>query len=507
MIKDQKKTGIVISYFNLIFNMIVNILLTPFLISYLSDANYSVYKIMQSLVGPLSIFNLGISTIVARSVVQYRMNENESKQRKQNVLALAMLVSVFMSLIIIAIGLYIYKSIPSMYGETFSLSQLELAKKMFLILLSSTILNILTDSFNGCVIGNEKFIVNSGTITLKNILRLSLIIICFKLHFDVVFITFVDLIVSIVVFCVLGSYSLFRLKEFPKLTYINKGEIITMFTFSLSIFLQAVVNQVNNNIDVVLLGAFVINKSVITMYSSALVIYSVYNSMVSVTTSFFLPQATKLVSTEASGKELTDFIIRPGRFQAMVAIAIIGGFFIFGKSFISIWIGNQYIDAYWIVLLLMVPVTIPLVENTAITILDAMMKRMYRSLVLFFMAIINVIISIILIRYLGFWGATLGTVFSLFIGHIVMMNIYYSKVLHIEVLRMFKDIFKGILLCGIITIIIFIPFSFTINTNYISFGIKILAFLIVYFTLLWFIGINSDEKKYIKQIIKKRNER
>ena len=47
------------------------------------------------------------------------------------------------------------------------------------------------------------------------------------------------------------------------------------------------------------------------MYSSALLVYGTYNSIVSVMATFFLPKATRLVTMNASGKELTDFVIKP----------------------------------------------------------------------------------------------------------------------------------------------------------------------------------------------------
>jgi hypothetical protein len=66
------------------------------------------------------------------------------------------------------------------------------------------------------------------------------------------------------------------------------------------------------------------------MYSSALMIYSVYNMLISVFSGVYLPQATKLVHQGATGEQLTDFIIKPGRIQAVIALAVLGGFAVAG---------------------------------------------------------------------------------------------------------------------------------------------------------------------------------
>ena len=125
-----------------------------------------------------------------------------------------------------------------------------------------------------------------------------------------------------------------------------------------------------------------------------------------------------------------------------VIVSIIGAIGLFAILFWTAFAISAYRNAYYVVLMLIIPVTIPLVENAAICILDASMKRIYRSAVLVGMAAINVAISIILIRKIGFWGAALGTVISLVIGHGLLMNMYYQRVFRMEIGRMFKEIFN-----------------------------------------------------------------
>lgn len=87
-----------------------------------------------------------------------------------------------------------------------------------------------------------------------------------------------------------------------------------------------------------------------------------------------MPQATKLITKEANRNELTEFVIRPGRYQFMICGAIIAGFILFGKEFITLWSGADTIVAWDIALIIMIPNIIPLIENTVISILDAKRK-------------------------------------------------------------------------------------------------------------------------------------
>ena len=502
---SQKRIGVIISYLNLIMSMIVNIFLIPLMIKSFGDIDYSIYKVMQSFAGPLAMFHLGISTVVTRSIVKYHSEDNYTETEKQNTMAMALLVSGLMSLLVAVAGVVMYVAIPSMYGDSYTAESLALGCEIFSVFVISSIFHMMTDAFSGCVVGREKFVVSAAVPLMKTVLKVLLMGIFLMCGMNVFYIALADLLISVFTFAVLFFYAVFGLHEIPRLYYLDKRQLIEIFSFGTAILLQAIVNQVNNNMDTMILGAFVEEKAIITMYSSALTVYAIYNSLVSVITTFFLPKATRLISRNASGKELTDFVIFPGRFQAMIAVACVFGFLLFGQNFISVWIGAQYMDAYWVTLLLMIPVTIPLVENAAISILDASLKRMYRSVVLVVMAVINVIVSIILVRLIGFWGAAIGTFASLIIGHGILMNIYYAKTFKMEIGRMFRSIFKGVLPAGMVASIVCIPLAVFVENTVIFFLIKCVSFLVVYALLLWLFGMNSYEKGMVKEAFAKFN--
>jgi len=152
--------------------------------------------------------------------------------------------------------------------------------------------------------------------------------------------------------------------------------------------------------------------------------------------------------------------------------------------------------------MLIIPVTVPLVENTAISILDATLKRFFRSMTLVIMAVINVVISIVLVYFIGFWGAAVGTVLSIFVGHIILMNVYYKKTFDMNIKKLFKEIFKGILPVGIISAIICLPISIILTTSIANILIKAFLFMGIYLVLLWKWGMNSGEKTNIISMLK-----
>lgn len=500
---NQKKIGVIVSYINLVAGMLVNVFLTPLLINSLGDTDYSLYKVMQSFSGSLMIFNLGISTIVARNIVKFNCSTESSKEERQNSMALSVVASFVIAIFVLVVGFVMLSLIPAMYGEAYSGEKIELGQNIFAILVVASAFHILTDAFTGCLIGCEHFAVSSSISLFKTLFKLIVIVLLLKSGANVFNVVLVDLVIAIIVFVFTLLYSVLQLKEIPVFHRFDFDQLKDMLTFGFAILLQSFVNQVNNNVDNVLLGAYVENKEIITMYSSALSIYCIYNSLISVISNYFLPKATKLITQKATGKQLTDFVIYPGRFQAVIAVACVFGFILFGRDFVVLWIGEKYLDAYWVALILMIPVTIPLVENAMISVLDAALKRTYRSVVLFIMATCNIAVSILLINMIGFWGAAIGTCISLIVGHIILMNIYYHRVFHIEIKRMLCSIFKGILSAGVVALLLCIPVACFVPTGIMYFAIKCMFFILVYGGCLIVFGLNDDEKHLLKDVTKR----
>lgn len=502
--KNQKRNGALISYLNIMLGLVSNLLLVPLMIGALSDDEYSIYRVMQSFAGPLMMLNLGISTIAARVVAQYRVDSDQNKETKENTLALALLIACAMAVLALLVSTIMSLFLPAIYGQTYSPELLKKAKQIFFILSVTTAIRVINDTFKGCIQGNEHFLCYYGENTVQYIFRFAAIYMLLKRGSDAVAVSIVDMVLSLLLLVFNFIYTTVWLKERFHLSSVNRAELKTIASFSIAILIQTIINQINSNMDIIILGAVVVHKEIITMYSSALSIYTTYNSMMSVLVNLFFPKAAQLVIQECSGEALTEFVIKPGRIQAIMAVGVLTAFALFGKNFIYIWIGARYEYAYYVALMLMIPVTIPLVENVCLAILDAKLKRMFRSVTLLVMSLINVVVSIILVRHIGFWGATLGTVLSLLIGHGLLMNLYYKNVIGLNIRRMFREIFRGILVSGILSGIVCLPLACLLGNSIGLFVIKCAIFVLAYAVGLWLIGLNHEEKTMIINTIKRK---
>ena len=183
---------------------------------------------------------------------------------------------------------------------------------------------------------------------------------------------------------------------------------------------------------------------------------------------------------------------------------ITSGFILFGREFINItWVGIEYDKSYFIALILMIPTLIPLIQNVGLNILQVKKQYKFRVIVLFILAIINVIISIGLAKIYGGIGAAMGTAIITILGAIIFMNIFYYRKTNIDIPKFWKNIFK-------LTIPVIIACAFGIlqkkllnidSTKILM--LQILIYTFMYSILMWTIGMDQYEKNIIQVPLKK----
>lgn len=87
--------------------------------------------------------------------------------------------------------------------------------------------------------------------------------------------------------------------------------------------------------------------------------------------------------------------------------------------------GDTNADAYWLAVIMMFPVMIPLTQNTGIEIQRAKNHHKMCSLIYILTSLVNVVISVLLIPKIGYWATAIGYVTGTFLGTGLFMNWYY----------------------------------------------------------------------------------
>ncbi len=504
MAKSQRKTGMLLSYASSLLLVAVNIFLTPFLVGSLGDAEYGVYQMMSSFAGYLVLINFGTGTVMTRYVSMYLGKGDKKGER--NYIAMCLIITGVLVMLIALVAAVLFIFIDNIYAATLTPAQIQKSKTLFILIASNVIVMLIAQAFQGIVTAYEKFNFTGIWHIAKTLLKVVLLVSIFFIWKDSVVIAAVDLGISCLYMLLCAGYSI-KLKATPKLYKFDKKIFASSAVFSLAIMLQAVVNQVNTRVDVTILGIMVSPESV-TRYSVAMQVFSVFSTLSTAAIAIYLPKFTKLVASgNANGVAITREMIAPSRVQTLVSGAIMFGFLLCGRDFIRIWMGEGYNLSWWIAVIIMVPNFLVYTNGVVVSVLDAMQKRLVRSVVLTLIAAANIGISIILVHTTGEMGAPIGTAIATVAGSLVIMNIYYQKAIGIKLGMLFYGIFKGILPCLLLASLAALPAALLVPVGFVGLLVKGGIFVLVLFGTLMLFGFNKDEKNLVLKPFKRSGKK
>ncbi|WHX89890.1 oligosaccharide flippase family protein [Peribacillus simplex] len=503
---NQLKAGAILSYVSIFITILIALLYTPIMLRLLGQSEYGLYSLIGSLAGYLSIMDLGLGNAIVRYTARNRALGDKNTESRLN--GMFLVLYSLIGLLTVIIGVLLYSNIESLFGNSLNYIELEKAKLMVILLIINFALSFPLGIFGSIMQAYEKFIF----VKLVSIIR-SLIIPLFTLPllffgYSSVSMVVVSTVINISCLLINVFYCFKYLKiefYFGKFNFKMVKEVLG---YSFFIFLNVIVDKLYWSTDQVILG-MVSGTALVAIYAVAMQFITLYMMFSTSVSGVFLPRITMMVANKANNEELTDYMIKIGRIQYAIMALILSGFILFGQVFIIFWAGKNYSNAFYIVLLVMIPLTIPLIQNIGISILQAKDLHSFRSIVYIIIAILNILISIPLAKTYGVIGCAIATGVTLIIGNVLIMNIYYHRKIGLNIPLFWKNIaFMSI------PIVLSLVFGYVINylipQNGVIFLVsKIMLFSIIYLTLMLLIGFNRYEKdlfySLIKQMIKKGN--
>lgn len=498
---NSRNKGIALSYINTALNMVCGLFLSSYLLRMLGDTEYGIYQTISSFVNYLVLFEFGTGTVMTRNLSVCK-GKNASKLETDKNVSTIWIITNILAFAILTVSVIFYFSIGGIYSNSLTPSQIAHGKNMFVFMVVYLITSFYTQTVNGAILACEKYTFSSAMSIVRIVIRTALLTVLIIFFKNAIIIAIIDSALS----ALIALYSYYYCKKDCKITFSFKhfdSQIFkAMLPLCLAIFLQVIVNQANNNVDKFLIG-IILTPEKVALYGVGMYIYSIFSSLTTIPISMYAPQIIKNVSNGLRGKELTNTLIQPSRLIVLIGGSVMFGFIAAGKQFISIVYGKNYIEAWLVAVVIMVPMFINMANGILINVLDALGKRLYRSNILMFTTIANILLTILWIKKHGIVGAALATAICTFIGQVIIMNIYYKKKIGIPVLYMFVKSFKGILIYQIIGAVAGYFTGQLIQNIYLSFIASIFVFLLVSLLGFLFLGINSFEKQKILEIKKR----
>ncbi len=492
----QLRLGVILSYATEAVEILSGLIYTPIMLSLLGQSEYGLYQLVYSVVSYLSLIGLGFSSSYQRYYAKAK-REGEPEVAKLN----SMFAVVFgvMSAICLLCGAFMVLNAELVFGNKLTATELEKSRVLLGLAILSMSLTFPNSLFTSHITANRQFVFQRLVTLLQRLVNPFICVPLLLLGFGSVGLVTVSTTLTVIAFVSNIGFCLSRLK----MKFIFKGLRFTklkeIWGFTFFIFLNQIVNQVNWNVDKFLLGRYY-GTAVVAVYSIGGQIRNYFSLFSTSVSNVFIPQVNEIASRTEENKEMDILFTKVGRMQAMILFLVFTGFLFFGKSFIYLWAGPGYNESYYIALMTMAVLLVPYMQNLGVEIQRAKNKHRIRSVAYAIMALLNIVISIPLIKRYGATGAAVGTVIAVLVCNVVFMNVYYACYIGLDIRSFWKEIMR--LIAGLP-----VPIAAGVLINYVLQDdswlvllIKISAYTAVYVLSMYLFGNNSADRAQLKRL-------
>jgi len=493
---SQLKKGAALSYVTIILTNGIGLLLTPFMIRHLGDSEYGLYTLIGSLIGSISVLDFGLNNTIVRFVARYRAKQDRAGE--DNFLGTIMMIYAVISTVIIVLGIGLYFNLDTLF-EKLTPAELSKAKVMFLILIFNLSITLPGGAFTAICSAYEHFVYPRALNIVKYCVRSIMVVALLAYGGDAISIVILDTIVNIIVIGMNAYYVLKIIKARFKLQTFEFPLVRAIFAYSVWIFVFAMVGQFQWRMGQLILGKTT-GATAVAIYGVGILLGTYYGAFSTAISGVFLPRATKMTVHEAKPAELTDMMTRIGRFSLIVLLLILGGFLLYGQQFVSLWVGDTYKDSWIIAIIIMFTYTLPLTQAFANSILEARSLFAFKAITYISLIAIGTAIGAWLSLDYGPVGIIYGSAGGWLLSQVVM-NVYYSRNIGLEILRFFKELLSGILLIFILVLCLGKAIDYLPGSGWVNLVLKIAGFGILYCGLMYKFGMNASERSIVHAAI------
>lgn len=493
---NQRKSGVILTYVNIFLNTFVMLFYTPFVLKYLGQSEFGLYSLAISILSYLVVFDFGFGNAVV--VFTSKFLENNEKNKQKMLYGTIFSIYLLMSVLSIIIFTFLYFKVDVIFQNSMNLQEIEKIKIMLIILAGNIAISLPFNIFSSIITAYEKFIfLKVASIIRALSVPLVTIGVLLSGYQSIAMIVCVTVINLVFLF---AEYIYCR-KVLNISIDISKFNLVILklaFSYSFFIFLSMVVDRVNWNMGQFIIGVYLGAKEV-AVFAIAILFNTAFMMLSTAVSNVLLPKVVKMVYSGASSVTLTEEMTKVGRIQAYIIFMILFGFIIFGKQFIYLWAGEEYQDAYLMTIMIMLPLSIPLIQNVGLSILQAKNKFAFKAISSLISALIALGASVVFLSVYGSIGISFAIGLSFFLLNGVIMNVYYQKIIKIDILSFWMSIFQIIIPLGTLSFIFFAILGILeIGTkDYFLLSIFGFGFVVSYFLVSYSFIMNAYEKNIL----------
>lgn len=488
---SQRKAGVFLGYTNIIVKNLVNLVYTPMLLAFVGQADYGVFQTSNSFVFSLSLLTFGFSEAYIRFYTQKEAHGSEGDIQVLNGMYLVLYIGV--CALALSLGLLFAANVETFFSGSFTTAQVGLAGQLMAIMAFSVACTLFSTVFDAYILAHEQFKFQQSRQMFTSLATPGIAFVLLSLGMGAVGVAFAQLAVNLTLLLLNARFAIVGLGMRFDFRRFDGALFRAIAAFSAWIFGNQLCDLVNQSVPNILLGALTsaINVSV---FAVSIQIRNVFASLSTVMSNVFVPKINQIVATSDDNNDLTRLMTRVGRYQMFLFCWAYCGFVLLGQFFITKWAGPGFLDAYYLICAMALPLGVPLCQNTGIEIQRAKNKHRARSIVYLGMACINVAFTWVASPCLGYWAPAVAYIVSIALGNGLFMNWYYHTRIGLDMGFFWKKNLPVVLASAVVTMVGLFASRFHPVTSWLGFVAGGFVYSAAFAAAMWMFVLDDGEK-------------
>ena len=357
-------------------------------------------------------------------------------------------------------------------------------------------------TFNGILTAYEKFVPLKIADLLYRLFNVLFTVIALLLGYGLYALVIVHAVVGLLV---VGFKYIIIKKTVPlkvNFRFSEKGIYQEIFRFSIWTTVSSLAARLIFNITPSILG-IVANSAAIAVFGIISTIEGYVFSITTAINGLFMPRISRIVAGNRTGEEINNLFLGVGKFQYILNGLILAGFSVVGWDFLVLWIGEEFLSAYWGILLVLIPglfYNALQIANTTMLVMNKVKKIALISVVT---GMVNVCFSFPLASSYGVIGSCVSICIAYLI-RAIMSSIIYHRELLLDIPRFIKECYFRMSIPIVLTVLFGILMNCCIPDQ--GWGIFLLKGTItvaMYGLTTFFFALKKQEKRVILNWLKK----
>lgn len=492
---SQKISGGLLSYASIFGNVFIALLVTPLMVSSLGQGGYGLLSIAIAFMAYLNMLDFGMNDSLMRYFVAHRGDREATRRFLGRMICVYSVVGI----LILLMGQGLAALFPVIFAATMSEAEISLLQAMIQVMSVGAAVLIGLNPVNALIYAHERFVYMrsvemlvswGGTLVIVAALLLG------QGPLTVAIITAGGKVVQ----ALLGvSYLLIFLKIPIRPLLPDLAELRVVLKYAAPIFVSLVAGQAVTKLDNILVGA-ILGAAPVAIYAIGLTFNKYLQAFSTAVSRLFTPEIIRKMDKGADPVQLTDMMIRISRIQAMSLFLVLGGLIVFGQRFLTLWLGPEFAPAYFIMITILSAFVLNLTGNSRNVVLQVRGLYWYKSLIFLIMALVNIPLTIVLLKTWGLIGAAASTAFAIILGYFLLSAVLRYRV-GLSMVRYWRESARRILPIFAVLLVAGLVFERWLPEGWLGLMAGAALFTVAYVLAMVGLASNDYERALFRKIL------